>query len=236
VASRREQKEALRREREERQRKASEAKARKRLVGYGAAAVLALAATAALVVLVAGGGEDSGASTDVLPDGGSVPEQQEFELAAAAEAAGCELRSVKATGTAEHTQDPNERIEYKSNPPTSGRHFVVPAEDGAYSEAPADEELVHTLEHGRVVVWFKRSLPRSTRADLKAFFDEDSYQMVLAPRTDMPQQVTASAWNGDPAPGGTGRLLLCARVDEETWDALRAFRDEHRSRGPEAVP
>jgi hypothetical protein len=225
----------MRREREERERQAKAAQARKRLVGYGAAAALGLAALVVVAVLLVGGG-GGGASADVLPDGGEVPEQQEFELAAAAEAAGCELQSVKAAGTAEHTQDPGERIEYKTNPPTSGRHFVVPAEDGAYSEAPDDEELVHTLEHGRVVVWFKPGLPKSTRADLKAFFDEDSYQMVLAPRRDMTQQVTASAWNGDPAPSGTGRLLLCERVDEATWDALRTFRDEHRSRGPEPIP
>ena len=30
------------------------------------------------------------------------------------------------------------------------------------------------MEHGRVIIWFKRNLPADERADLKALFDEDS--------------------------------------------------------------
>ena len=112
----------------------------------------------------------------------------------------------------------------------------MPADDGAYSEAPTDEQLVHNLEHGRVIIWFKPSLPKSERADLKALFDEDTYQMLLVPRANMPYQVAASAWNGEPAPSGVGRLLTCDRTSDGMWDALRTFRDEHRSNGPEPIP
>ena len=236
MASRREQKEALRREREERERQAKAAQARKRLVGYGTAGALVLAAVVVGVVLLAGGGSSSGASTEVLPGGGSVPKQSQFDITAAANAANCKLRAVKAQGVADHTQDPKERIKYDSNPPTNGRHFIVPADDGAYSEAPTDEQLVHNLEHGRVIIWFKPSLPKSERADLKALFDEDTYQVLLVPRANMPYQVAASAWNGEPAPSGIGRLLTCDRTSDGMWDALRTFRDEHRSNGPEPIP
>jgi hypothetical protein len=237
VADRRRQKEELRREREERERRAQEAKARKRLVGYGAAAALVLAAVAVLAVLVLGrGGGESEASADLLPGGGDVPEQAEFDLSKAAEAAGCRLKAVRASGTADHTQDPDERVKYDSNPPTSGRHFVVPVDDGAYTDAPSDEQLVHNLEHGRVIIWFKPGLPAAERANLKALYEEDSYQMLLVPRSNMSYRVAASAWNGDPAPAGVGRLLTCANVSPQVYDALRAFRDENRSQGPEAVP
>jgi len=225
VASRREQKEALRREREQREQEAKAAQARKRMVGYGGGFVLVLAVVAVLVLVLAGGDES-----------GSVPEQKEFDLAKAARSAGCELRDVKASGNFDHTTDPNERVKYNSNPPTSGRHYVIPADDGAYSTAPTDEQLVHELEHGRVIIWFKPSLPADTRADLKALFDEDTYQMVLAPRAKMPYQVAASAWNGTPEPSGLGRLITCDSAEPGLWDALRAFRDEHRSNGPEPVP
>jgi Protein of unknown function (DUF3105) len=238
VSRRREQKEALRREREERERKAREEQQRKRMVGFGAAGLLVVAAIVALVVVAAGGNGGGGAdeqAAEVLPDGGSVPEQQEFDLAAAARAAGCELRSRRASDRT-HTTTLDTVINYESNPPTSGRHYQLPAQDGAYGEAPQDEELVHTLEHGRVVVWFKPSLSEDQRADLKAFFDEDDYQVVLVPRSDMPYQVAASAWNRDPEPNGTGRLLLCDRMTPEVFDALRTFRDEHRSNGPEPIP
>jgi Protein of unknown function (DUF3105) len=237
VASRREQKEALRREREQRESEAKAAQARKRLVGYGGGFLLVLAVVAVFVFVLAGG-DESGGSVDVnvLPSSGSVPEQTQFDLTKAAAAAGCKLRDVKASGTADHTSDPNERIKYNSNPPTSGRHFLVPADDGAYTTAPTDEQLVHNLEHGRVIIWFKPSLPAKTRADLKALFDEDTYQMLLVPRPKMPYQVAASAWNGTPEPAGLGRLITCATVEPGLWDALRSFRDEHRSNGPEAIP
>jgi hypothetical protein len=238
VAHRREQKEALRRERERREREARQANARKRLVGFGAAVVLVAATVVVLVLAAAGGDNGSGdaSAAQLLPDGGSVPEQKAFEVAAAAKAAGCELTSSKGSGVATHTTSLDEKIKYKTNPPASGRHYEIPAEDGAYGEAPPDEALVHTLEHGRVVVWFKPGLPEQQRADLKALFDEDTYQMVLVPRRDMPYDVAASAWNRDPLPGGTGRLLTCDQMNAEAFDAIRAFRDEHRSNGPEPVP
>jgi hypothetical protein len=52
----------------------------------------------------------------------------------------------------------------------------------------------------------------------------------------MPYAVAATAWNQDPAPNGTGRLLVCNEVNDKTFDALAAFRDENRSQGPEPVP
>jgi hypothetical protein len=239
VSHRKEQKQALRREREERERKAREATQRKRMVGFGAAGLLVVAGLAVVLVFVVGGGSSGGsddAAAQVLPDGGSVPEQREFEVDAAARAAGCELDSAKGSGVATHTNTVDEKVKYDTNPPTTGRHFQTPGEDGAYGEAPPDEILVHNLEHGRVIVWFKPGMSEAQRADLKALFDEDPYQMVLVPRRNMPYAVAASAWNRDPVPGGTGRLLLCDEMSPDIFDAIRTFRDEHRSRGPEPVP
>ena len=241
MSHRKQQKEALRREREERERQAREAKQRKQLVGYGAAGLLVIAVIAVIAVLALGGGDDGGggsasASTDVLPDGGSVAEQKVFDVRPAAQAAGCRLRTVPGSGTADHTTSLDERIDYDTNPPTTGRHYQIPPEDGAYSEPLQDEEVVHAEEHGRVIIWFKPSLPEQDRANLKALFDEDTYQMFLMPRSNMPYAVAATAWNGDPAPDGRGQLLLCNEVTPEIYDALRAFRDEHRSRGPEPIP
>ena len=236
MSSRKEQKEALRREREQREAEAREAERRKRLVGYGAGGALAAAAlVVVLVLLLSGGGGGEGGSADVLPDGGEVPQQQLTELDEAADAAGCELESNRVNGR-EHTTTLSERVQYTTNPPTGGNHFIEPSEDAAYGEAPQDEQVVHSLEHGRVVVWFKPSLPEDARANIKAFYDDDTYQMLIVPRSDMPYAVAASAWNREPEPNGTGRVMGCSRYNERVFDALRAFRDEHRSNGPEPVP
>ena len=250
MASRKEQKEQLRRERQERELAAKAAERRRRLIGYGAAGTLVAVVAVVVVILLLSGGDggsetagggkgeaDDAPTGDVLPDDGSVPAPKIEDLQEAVQAADCELESFKGGGTNDHTQDLGEKIEYDSNPPTHGRHFEVPAPDQSYEEAPDPKELVHSLEHGRIVVWFKQDLPAEQRANLKALYEEDPFQMILTPNeTGMPYAVAASAWNRDPPPAGTGRLLGCPEYNEEIFDALRMFKDEHRSNGPEPVP
>jgi hypothetical protein len=239
VSHRRDQKEALRRERELREQQARAAEQRKKMIGYGAASVLAIAVVVVAILLATGGDEASsgaGNAGNVFPDGGSFPEQTVFEVAPAAKAAGCEVSTKKGSGVATHTTDLADRVKYNTNPPTTGRHYEIPADDGIYGKAPEDEQLVHNMEHGRVIIWVKPSLPAKQRADIRALVEDDSYQMVLVPRSNMPYAVAATAWDADPAPGGTGELMTCNDVNAKTFDALQAFRDEHRSQGPEPIP
>ena len=238
MSHRREQKEALRAERLERERQAQAAEQRKKMLGYGLGGLLALAAVVVLVIVATGGGGGGGndaQAAEVFPDGGSFPEQKVFDVAPAAEAAGCTLKDVKGTSR-QHTTSLDDRVKYTSNPPTSGRHYEIPAEDGIYGDAPQDEALVHGMEHGRVIFWVKPSAPDDVRANIRALVEDDSYQMFLVPRSNMPYEVAATAWDADPAPNGTGKLMTCDKVNDQTYDALAAFRDEHRSQGPEPIP
>jgi hypothetical protein len=240
MSSRREQKEALRLERERREAEAKAAQQRKRLVGVGAAVLIAAVAVVLIVVMAAGGGGDGGEGVrgdgDTFPSGGSIAEQKTFDVQEAADAAGCELQSNRATSR-DHTQDVNEKLNYRQDPPTSGKHFAVPAEDGLYNGAPPpDSQLVHSLEHGRVIIWAKPSLPREARQTIRALFDKDSFQLLVVRRADMPYAVAATAWNAAPEPLGTGRLMGCEQWNDDVPDALRAFMDEHRSNGPEPIP
>ena len=207
------------------------------MAGLGAAGLLVVA-----VFLLAGGGcggEGSGGGS-VFPEGGEVAEQEVVDLQEAADAAGCELEETRSRGQDDrlHTRSPEVNVDYRDNPPTIGPHWPTgfEAEAGLYSEPPADESLVHTLEHGRVIIWAKPSLPEDARQTLRALFDQDSYQLLVVPRENMPYAVAATAWNGEPQPGGTGRTLGCEGWSPEAVDALRAFRDEHRSNGPEPAP
>jgi len=223
------------------------------LVGYVVAGMLVLIALIGAITLLAGGSDSDVASSggpdpdgdvvqvdrskDLLPDGGLFATPREVEsVGAAAEAAGCDLErfAVKSRG---HIKRLDEDVDYTSNPPTSGRHYPIPAADAAYEDAPNVKLLVHTLEHSRVIVWFQPELPREARAALKAFYDHDSDRLLLVPdSTDMPYEVAASAWNAKPKPYGTGRLLGCPEYDDELFTALEAFKDRHRGRGPEPIP
>lgn len=236
MSHRKDRKEELRQEREERERQAAEAAQRKKLAGYGAAGVLGIAAIAAIVVVLAGGGgDDGGAKTPENPaadaptvsyaeDPPAIPEAREFDLEAAAEAAGCRLVDPPNEGATHVGED----VTYKANPPTSGNHDEIPTEDGAYTQAPRTENAVHSLEHGRINIQFQPDLPQERIDQLKALFDEDSYHMLIYPNgTQMPFQVAATAWD---------HALVCQRFSDGAFDAIRAFKDQYRDQGPEFVP
>jgi hypothetical protein len=206
-----------------------------------------LAFALAVAVAGCGGGSDEESASDTgkapeaergvtarLPEGGDVPDPRISDLDSAARAAKCELQSTRARSR-DHTANLHEPIDHDTNPPTTGRHFQASAEDGIYEEAAPDSAIVHSLEHGRVVIWFKPSLPEKTRAGLRALVEQDGYQILIMPRSEMPFAVAATAWNSSPGRAGTGRLLGCQRFSPAAYDALRTFRDEHRGRGPEVA-
>ena len=231
MASRKEQKEQLRAERERKAQEAASAERRTRMVGFGAAGLLvAVAVIAIAVVVLAGGGGDTSHSgeargaepTDDFPKG-SIPKAKPATLEAAAKAAKCTVKTFPSEGRS-HVSG---KVDYKTNPPTSGNHFEIPAADGAYNQAPDVEPLVHSLEHGRVVFWFKPGAPAQLQGQMKALFDEDNFHVILAPYSrDLAGEVAASAWT---------RSIVCPTVNENTWDALRLFRDRYRDQGPEQV-
>jgi hypothetical protein len=225
MASRKEQKEKLRKDRLQREQAAAASAARRRRMGYVVAGALVAAVAVALVAIAfASGGESAGGSSSGSWPSGSIPKQKIADLNAAVKAAGCTMKSPKNEG-AGHTTKPQT---YKSQPPTSGSHNPTPAHDAAYLESPGNEHLVHALEHGRVIYWFKSTTPASVRGALKKLYDEDNKLVVLAPDTaPMPYAVAVSSW---------GKLVGCQRYNDKVPDAFRAFRDAYRLKGPEYYP
>jgi hypothetical protein len=109
----------------------------------------------------------------------------------------------------------------------SGNHDPQPAGDGVYSQPPTDrttKNFVHTLEHGRILIQYDPSIPKRRIDQLGGLFNDDPYHMVLLPNRDMRFAVAATAW---------GHLLGCRRVNDQVFDAIRAFRDRYRDQGPE---
>ena len=236
MSSRREEKEQRRQERLAKEAELERSARTRRILGYVAGGVLGLAAVAAIVVAVIAGGD--GGSKDPKPslDEGPkvpIPRQQERDVRAAARAAGCTVRSfVPGARDREHVNGP---VRYPQNPPVFGPHNQVPASDGNYvgQGAPGTENAVHSLEHGRVVIWYQPSLPRRRIQQLETLFAEPmpgklpGYKQLLVERAQMPAQVAATAW---------GQQLRCPRLTDKTWDALRTFRVAAVDKGPENTP
>lgn len=227
MASRKDEKERLKAERLARERDAAAAARRKRLVGYGAGGGLAVAAVVAVIVVIAAGGGNggsaSGGARGEFPEG-SVPPTTTADLQQAARAADCKLENFPEQGNG-HVRT---SVDYETNPPTSGDHNPIPAEDGAYTDAPETEALVHSLEHGRVIIQFDPGAPDAVKGDLKALFDELQYHVILTPNeTDMPFEVAATAWT---------QSVGCPQLNERAFDAIRAFYQQYVDQGPEFVP
>ena len=47
------------------------------------------------------------------------------------------------------------KVDYRTNPPSSGAHYRSSARWGVYDKALPDETLVHNLEHGGVWISYK---------------------------------------------------------------------------------
>ena len=237
MASRQEEKERRRRERlerEEAERRAAANKRRLQLVGGGALALAAVAAVVVALVVGLGGGDDapkvpgSDASAQAAA---KLPEQKLTDLEDAAKAAGCTLLNPRYEG-AGHEDKQFTAKDYKTNPPTSGNHNPVPYQDGIYEPGttPSLGALVHTLEHGRINVQYKKGTPASTVARLEALVAEQNggYHMLLYENTtDMEPAVAATAWT---------HSLSCPSMNDKVFDAIRTFRARYTDKGPENVP
>ena len=114
---------------------------------------------------------------------------------------------------------------YNSNPPNSGWHWANPQDWGIYTTSQVQEQLIHNLEHGGIVIQY-RDLPPADLQRLTSLVERDRIHMVLAPYPDLPAgaNVALTAWT---------HLQLCNGVDE---DAIRLFVTAYRDKGPEVIP
>lgn len=235
MASRQEEKEKRRRERIAREQAEARAAGRRKRLQMALGVLVGAAAVVGIVVAImaAGGGDDGGGDARQASDTGlpTLPEQRTSDLDEAADRAGCEVINARYEGK-NHEDREFKASDFKTNPPTSGTHTPVWAEDGVYEadSLPPLGQLVHTLEHGRIDVQYKDGTPQQTVRKLEALLKEnnDGYHMLLFPNpTGMKYQVAATAWT---------HILGCERFTDDAIDALRAFRSRYIDKGPEQVP
>jgi hypothetical protein len=253
MASRKEEKERLRQQRLAAERAAASTGQRRLLAGYVVAGLLALAVVAGLVVVIASGGSSGGvdacSNAHIKNSGGSTrglesdcregtppPAIKVADLQISAQQAGCQLKlNLPNEG---NTHVPNSTpVQYKTVPPTSGNHNPVPIDDGAYKTPISSDpnhpgmnirDMVHAMEHGRIEIHYKPSLPEAQQLALKGVFDADPNGMLLFPDPAMPYDVAVTAWTNE---------VVCPRYNEAVLDVIRNFRDTYRGNGPEqAIP
>jgi hypothetical protein len=132
-----------------------------------------------------------------------------------------------------HIQEGESHTPYNSDPPTSGQHYPVPAEAGFYTEAPQDEQLVHNLEHGYVIIWY--NCDDLSSAECEQLQEDIQFAMEEAgnsPNTGTPKLIAV------PRPGMDALIALTTwgRLDKfDAFDKKRIvnFIHDFRDKAPE---
>jgi len=92
-----------------------------------------------------------------------------------------------------HIQPGASHPAYNSNPPTSGWHWVQPANWGIYEKPLVDEQAVHNLEHGGIWISYK-DIDDQTKADLANIAKANSGSVIISPRGGNDAKIILASW------------------------------------------
>lgn len=145
-----------------------------------------------------------------------------------------------------------ENVEYNSNPPTSGKHYEEWIRSGIYTEVKDDRNLVHSLEHGYIVMSyictsFVIASEQSERGDLT---EKEIATDSSDPRNDEECNDRKEQLSQVYEKKGQRKLIVVPRENLDSNFALTAwnyldkfdefdsgridkFIDSHRDQGPE---
>ena len=84
-------------------------------------------------------------------------------------------------------------VDYPSSPPAGGNHNPVWQNCGVYTKPIANENGVHSLEHGAVWITYQPTLAAAQVATLQKLTKANSYAL-LSPFEGIKSPVVASAW------------------------------------------
>lgn len=116
---------------------------------------------------------------------------------------------------------------YNTNPPTSGWHYDVSDKPGVYDSPLIDEEMVHSLEHGYVIIAYNcgnlsDADCQALKGKLKALAERQRlWKLIVVPRPNLDTQIALTAWR---------RIDKLNSYDE---DRIVRFINAWRDKGPE---
>lgn len=134
---------------------------------------------------------------------------------------GQKIADLGASHVARGESHPN----YNSNPPTSGWHWGDgTAGPGIKDKEVPDELILHSMEHGAVVLWYKADLPKAEVESIIKVFNEASGKKIMMPRKNLDVPVALTSWN---------YLLKLKTID---GNQIKAFIETNSNRAPEKAP
>ncbi|TCC64179.1 DUF3105 domain-containing protein [Kribbella pittospori] len=137
------------------------------------------------------------------------------DFGVAASAASCDTpTNDEGGGTQDHRPD-GEKIAYPVSPPSSGPHYAVWAPFGkkfyTVDDRPPVENLVHNLEHGYTLMWYRDTLPKDQIDEI------EKISKAKLPDGSMGKFIAAPFKESDGKPWPDGKTVAFAH-----WSAPQA--------------
>ncbi len=128
----------------------------------------------------------------------------------------------------EHVAD-GTKVEYHTNPPSSGAHYQSPERWGVFDKAIADGTLVHNLEHGGVWISYKPLISQIAKEKLEAIAKNYRSKVIMTPREANDRDVALVSW---------GRVYKFNLNPNGSFDedSVNNFIKKYKNTGPEIVP
>lgn len=147
------------------------------------------------------------------------------------ETLGTDPAAANCTGIETHPDEGNQHVDpgtdvvYGTVPPTSGSHYPEAADSGFYTGPVPEEALVHSLEHGIVVIWYDPDAPDEVLDDLEQVQTQEPTATIVAPHDNLPEPYTfaVTGWRAS---------MMCEQVAQAPIDR---FRSRFQGRGPQNV-
>ena len=116
----------------------------------------------------------------------------------------------------EHVKPGQQHEPYNSNPPTSGPHYGLTADPGFYppDTVVAPELIVHNLEHGQVVIWYRPYVDEFFEEQIERLVAQEPNHTVAVPWEDMnePYNLVVTSWT---------KARACEQASQEVIDDFR---------------
>lgn len=138
---------------------------------------------------------------------------------------------------------------YNSNPPTSGQHLETWVKPGIYTSPQSEGELIHSLEHGYIIISYNCGAHLSFVKQVYAHEDDavatnsaitenpacgalqtqledlakkkKLFKLIVVPRPQLDTTIALTAWG------------YIDKFDDFDKDRIERFIDYHRDHGPE---
>lgn len=117
---------------------------------------------------------------------------------------------------------PGTKVEYRTNPPTSGDHYANPAGWGVYGKEVVDENAVHSLEHGGIWIAYK-DIDDTEKKILEEIGKANSQSVIVSPRSANDVKIAIVSW---------GKLMKLEEVDKAV---IQKYIGTYKNQSPERL-